>query len=107
MFATAILALAIGAGAPTLNSCPEGGCQAPETKTFELQPYDYDVDADIFFVYRMADELCPAAREILEAGSTFDEMVDAAVAVLYEEGVITTPEGAYYLQGLLLGCVTV
>lgn len=72
----------------------------------DLMPYDYDVDADVFTLYAQAGDLCATMRAGLADGEDVDDMLDAAVDVLTEQGVVTTTEGGYYLRGMLVGCIS-
>lgn len=67
--------------------------------------YDAEIDEDVFNMHTLAPELCVEARAMRGEGIAEDDIIDQAVDVFVEEGLITTPEGAFYLRGLLRGCV--
>jgi hypothetical protein len=70
-----------------------------------LAPYDYDVDAEIFVLYVTASDLCDFAVSMRVEGYGDDDIVDGAIDVFTDEGLVTTTESVYYLHGLLVGCL--
>jgi hypothetical protein len=68
-------------------------------------PYDYDVDADVFAVHMVSEDLCIEARAQLADGIPENDIIDVGVDVLTDSGLVATPEGVFYLRGVLRGCL--
>lgn len=70
--------------------------------------HELAVDDDLFVIFNMREALCEEARSQIDDGISMHDMLDAGVDVLtsVEDGFVVTAEGALYLRGLLVGCVS-
>lgn len=85
-----------------IDDCLGKSCEAAAPEEI---PFDIEADNDVATVWELAPGICETARELDGDGLTGQEISDAAVDVFMEEGLISTPEGAMYLRGMVRGCL--